>query len=84
MEECESLPPNYRAKGNSIKELAPVSNGLDAEVFQILRGEGRENRFVNVTFTKYRCIAVKTEAPQPDCEIHHVARESAAAARRGP
>ena len=52
-----------------------MSNGLDAEVFQILRGEGRENRFVNVTFTKYRCIALKTEAPQPDCEIHHVARE---------
>ena len=69
-----ALLPRKRAMASSSLRRCPTI--VTPQVFQILGGQGQgENRFVNLVFAKCRCVALKTEALPPTCQIHGVARE---------
>ena len=42
----------------------------DAKLLQVLRRQGRQNRLINVVLAKQRLILSRSQAPQPDHNVH--------------
>src|SRR4029079_7448107 len=53
-----------RQRRDGVEQLAAVADDNDPDVLEILRGQARQQRFVDVVFTKCRFILLKTEAQQ--------------------
>ena len=47
-----------------------MTNGTDADFLQVLRREARQDLFVNLVFAECGLVLPKTQAPQPDHNVH--------------
>ena len=48
----------------------------DAKLLQVLLRQPWKNRLVDVVFAKHSLVLSKAKAPQPDHDVHYVARAS--------
>ena len=55
---------------NGIEDFAAVPDNRDAEVFQVLTREVRQNRLVYLVLAEDRLVFPEAQAPQPDHNVH--------------
>jgi hypothetical protein len=55
---------------DSVEQLAAVPHNADAQVFQVLRRQVRQDRVVDLVLTEGRLVSFEAKAPQPTPEVH--------------
>ena len=56
---------------DGVEQLAAVTDDTDAHIFQVLRRQARQDRFVNLVFAEmHASYCCEAEAPQPTPNVH--------------
>src|ERR1700758_3725280 len=55
---------------DGFEERPAMTNGADADFLQVLRREAWQDLFGNLVFAECGLVLPKTEAPQPDHNVH--------------